>query len=187
MGAGPLKSNPPRPEEELLNAALRLLSVRSRGVEELRGRLLKKGFPPGEVENCLKWLEARDLLDDGAFSRALVRDRVNLSPRGPSLLQQELWKKGVARATAEKAVEAIFQDQGVSEGDLAEKAARGWVRRQGRRAREALVASPFTEEREKARRRLFAFLGRRGFRGEAASRGMEAGEEEARILLQDMD
>ena len=183
MGAVPLSRKAKRPSEELLNHALRLLAARSRGVEELRGRLLKKGFPTKEVADCLEWLEERDLLDDGAFSRSLVRDRLRFSPRGPAILKQELARKGIARTTAEEAVEAVLQDQKVSEGDLAETAARGWVRKQGRSTQKALVADRFSQERERARRRLYGFLGRRGFRGRAASRGMEAGEDEAAILL----
>lgn len=179
----PSAGHPARPGEDLLNAALRLLAARMRGVEELRGRLLKKGFSAAEVSACLVRLEERDLLDDAAFARALVRDRLSFSPRGAGVLRQELARKGIARKTAEEAIEAVFQNQEVSEGELAEAASRGWVRKQGRSTQGALVAERFSEEREKARRRLYAFLGRRGFRGSAASRGMEAGEVEARILL----
>ncbi len=182
-----MTGNPPRPPDELLNAALRLLAARNRGVEELRGRLLKKGFPATDVSRCLRWLEERDLLDDRAFSRALIRDRLNLSPRGPSVLKQELARKGIARALAAEAVEEVFQEEEVSESGLAEEAARSWVRKQGPKVRKALIAPRFSQEREKARRRLYAFLGRRGFRGDAASRGMEAGDAEAHNLLLDND
>lgn len=175
-----------RPGEELLNSALRLLAARSRGVEELRGRLQRKGFNAEEVAVCLSWLEERSLLDDAAFSRALVRDRLNFSPRASSVLRQELVRKGVARATAERVVEEVFEEEGVSEERLAGAAARSWVGRQGTSILEALVAEPFTDGREKARRRLYAFLGRRGFRGRAASRGIEAGLNESRNRLSEM-
>lgn len=172
-----------RPEEELLNAALRLLATRARGVEELRGRLLRKGFGGQEVAACLSWLKERDLLDDEAFSRALVRDRLNLSPRGPSALRQELMRKGISRETAGQVVEAVFEEEGLSEADLATRAARKWVRKQGRSIHQALLGDRFTSTREKARRRLYAYLGRRGFRGKPASLAMEAGLDEARKIL----
>ncbi len=171
------------PPEALLNAALHLLAARSRGVGELRGRLRKKGFPAGEVSNCLVWLEERDLLDDHAFSRSLVRDRLNFSPRSPFLLRKELILKGIASTVAEAAVEAVMAEEEASEMELAKKVARSWVRKQGPSALQALLQDRFSEEREGARRRLYRFLVRRGFRGEAAKAGMDAGDDEARKSL----
>jgi regulatory protein len=173
------------PPEPLLSAALRLLAARQRGVEELRGRLRKKGFSAGEVSNCLSWLQERDLLDDEAFSRALVRDRLNFSPRSAAILKMELSRKGISGEVADRAVQGVFQETETSEPSLAEKAARGWVRKQGGRTLEALTEGGFSPSREKTRRRLYAFLSRRGFRGGAAQAGMEAGLEEAFNLLSD--
>jgi len=171
------------PGDALLSAALHLLSARSRGVEELRGRLRKKGFGAVEVSNCLDWLLERDLLDDKAFSRALIRDRINFSPRGATLLRQELSKKGISRDVAEEAVESVFLEAGASDADLADQAARKWIRKQGHRVLEELVQDGFSVTREKARRRLFSYLVRRGFRGEDARMGIESGLDEARKRL----
>jgi len=176
-----------RPEEGILNAALRLLAARRRGVEELRGRLLRKGFGREEVAGCLSWLEKRDLLDDEAFSRALIRDRLNFSPRGPSILRQELTRKGIARETADQVVEAVFEEEEISESDLAAGEARRWVRKQARSVHEALLGDRFTPSREKAWRRLYAYLGRRGFRGQSAILAIEAGLEEARKSLKEKE
>ena len=175
------------PSESLLNAALHLLAPRRRGVEELRGRLLKRGFPPTEVSQCLIWLEERDLLDDEAFALALARDRLRFSPRSPALLERELVLKGIASALARDAVHAAMEEEGVSDRELAGQAAGAWVRKQGASTRRALLQSRFTSDRERARRRLHAFLSRRGFRGEAARIGMEAGECEARNLFTQKD
>ena len=172
------------PSEALLNAALHLLAARSRGVEELRGRLRRKGFEAQEVSNCLSWLQERDLLDDAAFSRALVRDRLNFSPRGASLLKQELARKGISPSVAEEAVDSVFLEEGASEAGLAELAARKWVRKQGPRLLTLLLEDRFSKDREKARRRLYAYLARRGFRGEDTRTGMDAGFDEARKRLE---
>ena len=171
------------PSEALLNAALHLLAPRRRGIEELRGRLRKKGFEAGEVANCLVWLEERDLLDDNAFSRALVRDRLRFSPRSPGILKQELTSKGIPPSVAETAVQGTLEEVGVSEAELATRAAMAWIRKQGPGLLGEFLSDRFTPERERARRRLYGFLSRRGFRGEAAARGMEAGREEARKHL----
>jgi regulatory protein len=177
------EGKPSRPPEAVLDAALHLLGPRSRGVEELRIRLEKRGFKAGEVSKCLRWLQERRLLDDDAFSRAVVRDRVRFSPRGASVLRQELVRKGIDGETAAEAVEGVLREVGLTEVELAEAAARSWVRKQATAVQEALLADRFTEEREKVRRRLFGFLGRRGFRGQSASRGMAAGTDEAHGIL----
>lgn len=167
-------------DEKVLDVALRLLSTRSRSVEELRTRLLKKGLSRPDVSDCLKWLQQRNYLDDEAFSRTLVRDRIRFSPRSPFLLRTELRNKGVAASLAGRAVTAVLEEEGISTFDLAVKAAESWVRKQSPSVRQDLVGLRFSPEREKARRRLYGFLARRGFVGDEARTGMEAGEEEAR-------
>jgi regulatory protein len=173
-----------RPSEKLLDAALRLLSARQRGAEELRSRLRKKGFGAGEVADCLRWLQERGLIDDRAYSRAFVRDRLNFSPRSPYLLKRELRLKGIADPVASDAVAAVLEEEGVSEVVLAEATARTWVRKQGTRALAVFTEERFSEERERERRRFFGFMSRRGFRAQMATTGLEAGIDEARKLLQ---
>jgi regulatory protein len=175
-------SSPHRPSEPLLNAALGLLAVRIRGTEELRGRLLKKGFESREVSRCLRWLEERELLDDRAFARAFLRDRLRFSPRSPALLRQELTLKGIPRRMAEETTVEVFQEEEISEEELSRKAARRWVRKQSPATLDRLLGERFSPERERERRRLYGFLSRRGFRGDAARAGMEEGEEEARAI-----
>jgi regulatory protein len=170
------------PEEAIRDAALRLLSFRSRSVEELRDRLERKGFSSEDVSGCLAWLQDRKYLDDSAFSRSLALDRLRFSPRSPHLMRQELVRKGVGAEIARNAVQSVLDEEEITEGTLAEAAARAWVRKQSASVQEDLLAHRFSPERERARRRLYGFLSRRGFRGDAARAGMEAGEEEAREL-----
>lgn len=151
-------------------------------MEELRGRLRRKGFPPRAVAHCLQWLLERDLLNDESFSRALIRDRIRFSPRSPSLMVRELREKGVAVALAEATVEGVFREDGISVGELSAAAAQDWVRKQSSPTRRGLLSERFKPEREKARRRLYGFLARRGFLGDAARSGLEAGEEAARAM-----
>ena len=79
-------------------------------------------------------------------------------------------------------LDAVLDQEGVSAGDLSSRAAEDWVRKQGSHTRRALLADQFTPEREKVRRRLYGFLARRGFVGDAARRGLDAGMEKAREL-----
>ena len=122
-------------------------------------------------------------MDDGAFSRALIRDRLNFSPRSPFLLQQELKLKGVPGRVASEAVDAVLEEEGISEEALAEAAARTWIRRQGTRTLAIFLEEHISEGRERERRRFFGFMSRRGFRGGTAKTGLRAGIDEARKVL----
>jgi hypothetical protein len=90
--------------------------------------------------------------------------------------------KGVQPKVAAEVVEHVLVEEGVSPADLSIKAAAGWIQKQSSRTRTELLGDRFSPEREKIRRRLYGFLSRRGFRGDAVRRGMEAGEEKAREI-----
>lgn len=165
---------------KLRTAAYSLLSVRARSRRELADRLRRKDFPSGLIERCLDEFEAEGWIDDPAFARAVVRDRLRLRPRGPGRMTQELRSKGVSEAVAREAVAAVFDEEEVSVDALALDVARGWFRRQGPGIREALRSDTFGPERDRARRRLHAFLARRGFTGAIARSALE-------ILREDPD
>lgn len=135
-------------------AALNLLSFRQRTASEMRRRLLDKGYGVETAEECVAELVARGLIDDASFAHSFVRDRVRLRPRGAQLLMRELRTKGVDGETARHTVSEVLDAEQVSEVDLARQAAARWAERPG-------------EARLRARRRLFNFLARRGFGGDA--------------------
>ena len=139
------------------------------------------------MQGCLRWLEDRDLLDDDAFSRALVRDRLQFSPRAPTMLERELRRKGIAPGLAEKSVRRVLAEADVTETSLAREASRIWVRRQGSETLADLTGEGFSREEARARRRLYGFLTRRGFSGPAARAGLDAAGREACILLSEKD
>jgi regulatory protein len=155
-------------------AALNLLSYRARTRTELRRKLTGKGFRPARVDVCLDRLEERGLVDDSAVAAAFVRDRLRHRPRGKARLTSELRAKGLGGSLSGEVVDAVLADEGVSEQDLAVRVAEGWLRRQGTAAVEALAASTRTVESEKARRRLYGHLARRGFRGTDLRSGIDA-------------
>jgi len=83
---------------------------------------------------------------------------------------------------AGEVVDSVLQEEGIPAGDLSARAAESWVRKQSPSTRTDLLGDRFSPERERARRRLYGFLARRGFVGDAARRGLEAGEKKAREL-----
>ena len=163
----------------LRQAALHLLSYRSRTERELRTRLRAKSFPPALVEWCLHRLREQGLLDDQAFASAHVRDRIRLRPRGRSKLREELRRKGVVAHVADEAISEAFLEEETSEEALAREAALRWVEREGRGVARALSAARFSKERERSRRRLHGFLSRRGFAPDAILSAFAAALERA--------
>ena len=155
------------------DAALNLLSFRARTRTELRRKLREKGFRPARIDPCLDRLEKKGFVDDEAVAAAFVRDRLNHRPRGPSRLGTELRAKGIPGNIAETIVDRVMEEQEVSELDLALQVAEGWLNRQGPSVRTSLGAAAADPGREKARRRLYGFLARRGFRGDALRTAME--------------
>lgn len=131
--------------------ALRMLASRARARAELRRLLLRKGEPAEYVDAALERLVAARLLDDEAFARQFTRSRS--AGRGASRrrIQQELDRRGVARATADGAIAAVYDEEQIDEGDVAVQAAR-------KRLRSLSGLDPAVRNR-----RLFAFLARRGY------------------------
>lgn len=141
-------------------ASLNLLSYRARTASELRRRLERKEFPEAVAAATVEDLRAQGFVDDAAYAESFVRDRVRLRPRGKRRLMQELRAKGVDPATAASAIAEVLEGEETSEAELARAAASKWSPRAG-------------EDTASARRRLYAFLARRGFGADAIREVME--------------
>jgi regulatory protein len=155
--------------------ALGLLAHRARTRRELALKLRKKGFGKDRIDACLGRLEERGLLNDAAVAAALVRDRLRHRPCGGARLVSELRSKGIEQAVATETVTRVFGDEEVDDAALARDAASAWLARQGEAVHEAL-GNPRSPSRDKARRRLYGYLARRGFRGDAVSEAMDHAE-----------
>lgn len=141
--------------------ALNMLAFRARSASELARALVRKGSERAEVDRAIARLQEQGLLDDAAFAQAFTRAKVlgaNLSRRR---VQQELTRKGVARDVGEQAVTAVFEAEGIDQREMVEAAARRKARSLGR-------LDPVVR-----RRRLYAFLARRGYDSDDIRRAME--------------
>ncbi len=131
--------------------ALNMLALRARSARELRRQLLRKGEPAAQVDAAIDRLHAAGLLDDGAFARQFARVKalgVGMSRRR---IQQELGRRGVARETGDNAIADVFEEEQLDEATVVEQAARKKLR------------SLKSLDVETRKRRLFAFLARRGY------------------------
>jgi len=133
-------------------AALRALARRAHARFDLRRRLLQRQHPAAAVDGALDRLTAVGLLDDLRFAIDYAAAKARRG-RGPARLVRDLQAQGIERRVAEDAVRSSLASEGVDPADavraLAEK-----------RARQLAGLPPAVRKR-----RLVAFLARRGFGG----------------------
>ncbi len=138
---------------EAAKAALRLLRHRPRSEKELRDRIRANEHPDEVVTEAVERIRAWGLIDDANFAEEWVRGRRRRRGRSRGALERELRDKGIAEAYIAAAVADI------DESDERRQAAE-LVR--GRLARRPVVAASGPEAQGE-RRRLIAFLSRRGY------------------------
>jgi len=144
-----------------LNAAIRLLSYRPRSEAEVRKRLRPR-FEEQAIDSVIVHLKARHMVDDVAFAQFWKENRESFSPRSKRMLILELRRKGIDSGVITDVVEAIDEEQ--SAYRAAEKKTRSWAK----------------EDYYTFRRKLGAFLHRRGFSNEVANCIMERLWQESR-------
>jgi regulatory protein len=137
--------------EAAFRTALRALEARSYARTDLSRRLVRKGHPRVAVDAAMERATALGLLDDGAFARNYVETR-SARGRGPARLVRDLMAMGVERRDIDAALAAHWPDgPGEVEVPLALVT---------RRAAQLAGLPPAVR-----RRRLLAFLARRGYHG----------------------
>ncbi|MBI3774342.1 MAG: regulatory protein RecX [Gammaproteobacteria bacterium] len=82
---------------QVQRAALALLARREHSAQELRGKLIGKGYPAELVVSALEHLDAQGLLSDARFAEVFARSRANKG-YGSVRIAQELRQRGVADA-----------------------------------------------------------------------------------------
>jgi len=77
------------------NSAIGYLSIREHASDELRNKLLKKGFAASVIDKVVIQLQTDNLLSDERFVESYVRIRINKG-FGPLRIQQELRERGIS-------------------------------------------------------------------------------------------
>jgi regulatory protein len=181
------------------NRALDFLAVRPRSTWEVRDRLRRKGVPDTDIGGVIERLERAGYLNDAEFARYWIEERARSSPRGPRLLQQELRRKGVsgpvitqeldafdarraeeseARQAVQAAALAAHPDEENLMIDEEESADPQYVEALGVARRKHRTYASLDDTTY--RRRMTAFLQRRGYNYSLISRvlkALRAGEE----------
>jgi len=142
--------------------AVAMLAARPRAVRDLERVLVRKGEPAEHVAAAVERLKTLGILDDAQFARQFIRARIAGAGLSRRRLQSELWRRGVARDVIDDALAEVMQEDEVDEdAQIAQVAAK--------KLRTLRSADPAA-----VRRRLYAFLARRGYESSAIRRVMDA-------------
>ena len=139
-------------DEDLYNArqrSLRWLGVRMRSSSEMEKKLREKEFPPEVIAETIGWLREYGMIDDSAFARAYINDRLLKRSLGRARLAQELRGHGVSAEEADRAL-----DEAIGTGAELDNA---------RRAAERKLRMMRVSDRASAQGSLVRFLQGRGF------------------------
>jgi regulatory protein len=133
---------------QVYERVIRFLARRAHSRAELLRKLGERGVSPEAAREAVERAAAEGYVDDGKFALDFARHGLNQQGWAPARTRNELHRRGVAREQAEAAVREVYAD--VDLIDLAIDLAR-------RRA------ARLTGELESRRRRISAYLERRGF------------------------
>lgn len=165
------KSSPKHPESPRKSDPwiylTQLLRHRPRSIDEARQRLAGHGYEPQIVEDTVNRAITAGLLDDEAFTKLWVRDRIWHHPLSRAALRQELFAKGISSSLIASTLEAEYPQ--IKEAELALELA------EQRFGRLASVAP------DKRRDRTMRFLMRRGFSASQSRTAVRRVEEDADV------
>ncbi|MDP3731930.1 MAG: regulatory protein RecX [Candidatus Omnitrophota bacterium] len=133
------------------NYAFLLLKFRLRSENEIRQRLKKKKFDADIIESTLSFLKDKRFIDDNYFAKAWIESRIK-KPLGIRRLKAELSIKGINKAIIDTQLNEIKKSY--SEEDIVAGIAKD-------RLNKLENIDP-----QKAKRRVYAYLLRRGFSAE---------------------
>ena len=133
------------------NRALDLLSARPYTVRQLRRKLIQREVPSEEADAVVERLLGAGLLDDTRYALAFARSKLLNQGASARRIGQDLARKGVSADISKQAIAEVLVDEEVDTRAVIERVARKKLASMG--DLDAVVI----------RRRLFAFLARRGY------------------------
>lgn len=135
--------------DKVMARALKLLSVKSRTVAELRHRLLERAASESVVEEVIARLQQWGYLNDEQFAADYSTSRLQLKPLGRRRLARELEQKQVPEPIIESVLDQVYQS--LDEESLIDRAIQKRLRSRG------------APRRHQDAKTLFDYLVRLGF------------------------
>jgi regulatory protein len=133
------------------NYALNLLSARPYAVRALHRKLIQKEYSTADADDAIRRLVDAGLLDDAKYAEQYARSKILSTGASKRRLTQELFRKGIKGDVATAAIDNVVLDEEIDTAAVVERVARKKLAQLG--DLDPLVL----------RRRLFAFLARRGY------------------------
>jgi regulatory protein len=133
------------------NYALNLLAARPYSSSALRRKLGQKEYPAADADDAIRRLLDNGLLDDAKFAEQFARSRMLSTGASKRRLTQDLYRKGIKGDVATSAIANVIDQDEIDPAAVIERVARKKLAQLG--DLEPVVL----------RRRLFAFLARRGY------------------------
>lgn len=130
---------------------LRLLARRSYTTQELRRKLSRRGFAVDESERVVRRFTEAGLLDDVEFALRFARQKLSGAGSSAQRIRQMLGLKGISCDVADAAIARTVEEEGIDLFDVLHRVAR------------RKLATSNSQDPQVRRRRLFAFLARRGY------------------------
>lgn len=117
--------------ERTMNRAVKLLAAKPRPVEELRERLLEKGWTNETIVNgVIEKLKEYGYLDDEKYAGDLALSKLRQKPQGKRRLKQALSQKKLSKENIDAAVQTAFEK--MPESELIDAAIEKRLRLKGR-------------------------------------------------------
>lgn len=142
--------------QQAYSAALNALSHKPRTRFELKSRLLTKGWGETVIGEVLDGLEREGWINDNDYAQRWAEQRIRSRGKGKLLVRQELSQKGIAKPVIEAALGEVGEEEELHSALLL--AEKRWSRTTG--------------ESVDKKRKIAAFLMRRGFSGTIASKAV---------------
>lgn len=143
-------------QNKVINHALNLLSFRQRSEKEIFTALKRKGYEEFYIENAIDYCRDQKYLDDRAFAKAFIKDKLNINKLGGQRIKFELQKKGVSQEIIDEVLVLDKDDQLEAAFKLAEKK----------------LPSYRNDDRNAVYRKLSGFLQRKGYPFDIVSKVM---------------
>jgi regulatory protein len=140
-----------RPRPTAYNYALSLLAARPYASSALRRKLIQKEYPAADTDDVIRRLLDNGLLNDAKFAEQYARSKMQSTGASKRRLTQDLYRKGIKGDVATEAIANVVEQDEIDPAVVIDRVARKRLAQLG--DLEPVVL----------RRRLFAFLARRGY------------------------
>jgi regulatory protein len=133
------------------NYALNLLAARPYATRALHRKLVQKQYSAADADDAIGRLLDNGLLNDAKYAEQFARSKMLSTGASKRRLTQDLYRKGIKGDVATQAIANVVEQDEIDPAAVIERVARKKLAQLG--DLEPLVL----------RRRLFAFLARRGY------------------------